>query len=163
LLAEARNARPPASNPLACHPYAQVGRTPPLFLSSSPPEYTLKLELVPDDFGLDPTPFPLPVDLLEEGGHGAVAVAFDGHIFSAHVLESLMSRTRLMMRDDLLVRDLFPLCGSDQVLAGDEFITEEKRVAHHFNVLFCGKVDEFCIVDFVVIDLESISGLDQRA
>lgn len=122
-------------------------------LSGGSSEDMLKVKLIPNHFRLDTTPLPAAINLFEKGGHSAVSVTLDRHVFLSDVLESLMCCARLMMRDNFLVRDFLPFYGSNEMLRGDERVAQEHGIAHHLNVLLGREVLEFGIVDFIIVDL----------
>lgn len=76
----------------------------------------LKIILVPNHLRPDPRPFPNTVQFLIERSDNSMSVALDRYCIPLLVRPTLMRSSRLMMRDDLLVRDPFAFCCADEML-----------------------------------------------
>jgi hypothetical protein len=82
-------------------------------LPGSALEDMFKIIFVPIHFCPDPSPHPVPTDLLIKRRDHTVSMALHRHLVPLFVCPPLMRRSRLMIRDDLFVRDLFPLGRTD--------------------------------------------------
>ena len=82
-----------------------------------------------------------------------VSVTFILDNFKVYRCVALMSGTKLMMTDNIVVGDFPPLRGANMMLCMDKWITNKADMAHDINKLVGGHAVPFVAVDFGVVNL----------
>lgn len=115
-------------------------------------ENLVEVILGPSDFWVQAGKLPLAVDLLVPVGVGAVSVSLNSDLLAGCVSVLLVRHAKLVVANDLVIRDLLPLSAADEVLGLEERVAEHVRVGNH-GYEFLGRhrlpdlVEEGTVVD----------------
>lgn len=114
----------------------------------------VEVVLGPPDVGVEAGELPHAVDLLVPVGVVAVSVALDGDVLAGLVAVLLVGNTELVVADDLVVRDLFPLGAADEVLGHKSGVAEDFGVGGHLDELVGGHGFPELVEEGAVVDAE---------
>lgn len=96
-------------------------------------ENLVEVILEPPDLRVQAGKLPHAVDLLVPVGVGAVSMSLDGDLGAGCIGVPLVRHAKLVVANDLVIRDLLPLGAADEVLGLEERITEHVWVGNHGN------------------------------
>jgi hypothetical protein len=99
-------------------------------------EHILEMMLVEINFGSDPSPLPLSIDLPVEHRYQTMPMPFGSDVLPSFV-PSHVCGPGLVLADNLRVRSLPPFGQSQQVLRVDVLVTQEEGILHHLNETLC--------------------------
>ena len=96
-------------------------------------ENLVEVILEPPDLRVQAGKLPHAVDLLVPVGVGAVSMSLDGDLGAGFIGVPLVRHTKLVVANDLVIRDSLPLGAADEVLGLEERVTEHVFVGNHGN------------------------------
>jgi len=86
-------------------------------------------------------------------GVGAVSVSLNGDLLAGFVGVLLVRHAKLVVANDLVIRDLLPLSAADEVLGLEERVAEHVRVGNHGYEFLSGHRLPDLVEEGTVVDL----------